>query len=120
MGIEWVSDFIFPLLQGYDQSPLNDLLFTFTEHVAYQIGSYFSAGQEVLVSGGGGFNTYLMERIQKISAAKFHLPEKNIIDYKEALIFGLLGVLRLRNEFNCWASVTGAERNHSSGSIFYP
>ena len=46
------------------------------------------------------------------------LESENIIDYKEALIFGFMGVLKIRNEINCLKSVTGASKNHSSGIIF--
>jgi anhydro-N-acetylmuramic acid kinase len=73
----------------------------------------------LLATGGGTFNTFLLERTQ------FHLPEmhivipdKKIIEFKEALIFGLLGVLKLRNEINTLSSVTGAKHDHSSGVIF--
>jgi anhydro-N-acetylmuramic acid kinase len=51
--------------------------------------------------------------------ATLFLPEEKLIDFKEALIFGFLGVLRVRNEVNCLATVTGASENHSSGNIFY-
>lgn len=50
----------------------------------------------------------------------FEIPDDKTIQYKEALIFGLLGVLKLRNEINTLASVTGAEKDHSSGKIFLP
>jgi anhydro-N-acetylmuramic acid kinase len=46
------------------------------------------------------------------------LPDDTTIQFKEALIFGLLGVLRLRNEINVLSSVTGAKIDHSSGNIF--
>jgi anhydro-N-acetylmuramic acid kinase len=52
------------------------------------------------------------------SNSKFIIPSKPIIDYKEALIFGFLGVLKLRNEINCMKSVTGASKNHSTGKIY--
>jgi anhydro-N-acetylmuramic acid kinase len=72
-----------------------------------------------LITGGGAYNDYLIERLQ------IHLPKMGIIipnaktlEYKEALIFGLLGVLKLRNEINVLSSVTGAKFDHSSGIIF--
>ena len=61
-----------------------------------------------------------MDRIQIYTNNKIVIPSNEIIDYKEALIFGFLGVLKLRNEVNCLRSVTGAKRNHSSGKIFRP
>ena len=44
--------------------------------------------------------------------------DNEIINYKEAIIFGFLGVLRLRNEINCLSSITGAKKDHCSGVIF--
>ena len=61
-----------------------------------------------------------MKEINKNSSASFEVPSKELIDFKEALIFGLLGVLRLRGEVNCLASVTGSSKDHSSGIIFTP
>ena len=61
-----------------------------------------------------------MDQIQKNTSARIVVPDSETIDFKEALIFGLLGVLRLRGENNCLASVTGAPRDHSSGIIFQP
>ena len=84
------------------------------------IGISFSAGQKVLVTGGGAKNTYLMSLIREHSDALMVVPGEMVVDFKEALIFGFLGILRLRNQVNCLASVTGVSKNHSSGSIFYP
>jgi anhydro-N-acetylmuramic acid kinase len=46
------------------------------------------------------------------------IPENNTLEFKEALIFALLGVLKLRNEINVLRSVTGAKRDHSRGIIY--
>ena len=50
--------------------------------------------------------------------AELLIPSNTLVEYKEALIFGFLGVLRLRGENNCLSSVTGAKKDHSSGTIF--
>jgi len=120
LGIEWVNAVVMPLLVEFNTSKTEDLLTTYTLHIAKQIGQQFKKEDTVLVTGGGAKNTYLLECIKKNSEAQFILPEDEIIDFKEALIFGFLGVLRLRNEINCLASVTGASKDHSSGTIFYP
>ena len=73
-----------------------------------------------LITGGGAFNSYLIERLKHYTKTDIHLPKKNIIEYKEALIFAFLGVLRYRNEMNCLSSVTGAKADCSSGVIFTP
>ena len=46
------------------------------------------------------------------------VPNQETIDYKEALIFALLGVLRIRNENNCLSSVTGAIKDSCGGTMF--
>ena len=48
------------------------------------------------------------------------IPSAKILEFKEALIFALLGVLKLRNEINVLSSVTGAKKDHSSGEIYKP
>lgn len=118
LGIEWVDQYLIPLINDYSKDAIEDLLHTYTIHIAKQIGSNFKEDQQVLVTGGGAKNAYLMQCIRKDSKAKFRIPSRDLIDYKEALIFGLLGVLRLRNENNCLRSVTGASRDHCSGYIY--
>ena len=73
-----------------------------------------------LITGGGAFNSYLIERLKHYSKTNLIIPNKKIIEYKEALIFAFLGVLRLRNEMNCLSSVTGAKSDCSAGVIFTP
>ena len=119
LGKEWVDRVILPLIESYNLK-VADVLNTFVEHIAIQVRSNIDSSSTVLVTGGGAFNTFLMKRIRESSKAHFILPDKEIIEYKEALIFALLGVLKIRNEINCLSSVTGASRDHSSGKIIEP
>lgn len=121
LGIEWVQKVVFPLLESFNHTE-KDFLATFVEHIAVQISNSITttSSNKILVTGGGAFNGFLIERIQAYTPAKIVLPKREIIENKEALIFGLLGVLKLRNEINCLASVTGASKNHSSGMVFKP
>jgi len=119
LGLEWVQKEVFPLINSYGLKT-EDSLRTFTEHIAIQLALQFEKNKAVLITGGGAYNTFLMERLKKHTQAKIEIPDKNTIEYKEALIFGLLGILKLRNEINCLASVTGAIKNHVTGKVFYP
>ena len=100
--------------------PVEDLLATFTEHIALQIAlgvSHLPKGK-ILVTGGGAHNQFLMERLQARTSHEVVIPEKTIIDYKEALVFAFLGLLRLEGKTNVLASVTGAESDSCSGRIW--
>jgi len=117
LGLEWVQKNIFPLLEISNVSVI-DKLATVTEHVAFQIADKIKENASVLVTGGGTFNSYLIKRIQYYKSCSLVVPSSELVEYKEALIFGLLGVLKLRGEVNCLSSVTGADRDHSSGFVY--
>ncbi|WP_353779902.1 anhydro-N-acetylmuramic acid kinase [Winogradskyella sp. 3972H.M.0a.05] len=119
LGLEWVTDYIFPITNSYELS-VKDILRTFVEHIAYQISNVIEDNKKVLITGGGAYNEFLIRRIETLSSSEISIPDKSIVEYKEALIFGLLGVLKLRNETNCLSSVTGAKHDHSTGVIFQP
>lgn len=116
LGIEWCNEHIFPLFSDTDTS---DTLATFTEHIAQQISDVIRKNRlkKVLFTGGGTYNTFLIEKIMTKTNAEIVIPEKQIIDYKEALIFAFMGVLRLNNEVNVLSSATGSIHDHSSGII---
>ena len=118
LGLEWVKTEIFPRIELQKSNP-KDVLRTFTEHVAWAISEIIPTNAKVLVTGGGAYNTYLISLLKAKKNANFILPEKRIIEFKEALIFAFLGLLRLDNQVNCLSSVTGAKKDHSSGEIFY-
>ena len=119
LGFEFVKEIVLPLIESY-KIPIEDKLRTFTEHLALQTALAFPNKKgRILITGGGAYNDFIIERIQ------FHLPEMEIIippakilEFKEALIFALLGVLKLRDEINVLSSVTGAKYDHSSGIIY--
>lgn len=121
LGREWFEKNILPVLTKSQASTRNKLA-TFTEHIALQIGKVTSKfpGSSILITGGGACNSYLIERISEAVSPEVFLPEKKLIDYKEAIIFGFLGVLRYRSEVNTLRSVTGATSDSSGGVIWLP
>ena len=121
LGLEWVQDHFIKLVDRYDLT-LNDVLCTCVEHAAYQISKVIHdyGLSEGLITGGGAYNHFLISRITNLVDSGFLIPTEQIIDFKEALIFGLMGVLKLKGEVNCLASVTGAKFDHSSGEVFLP
>lgn len=121
LGLEWVRDIVFPIIDNYNLS-VKDILRTFVEHCAFQISREIGKKDDasILITGGGVYNSFLIERLKTFTNNKIVIPDKNLIEFKEALIFGLLGVLKLRGEINCLRSVTGAKKDHSSGQIYYP
>lgn len=119
LGNEIVQKDFIPLISSF-HLPTKDILHTFIEHFARKIAAELKQNTSTLITGGGAYNSYLIERIKKHSNSQLIIPDNKLIDYKEALIFGLLGLLRIENKINCLASVTKASKNHSSGYIFNP
>jgi anhydro-N-acetylmuramic acid kinase len=119
LGIEWVEQQLIHLLEKYP-IPVEDILHTYTLHIASLIGMTIDQNQakKVLITGGGAYNHFLVKKIKEKTRAMVDIPDHDTIQYKEALIFGLLGVLKWRGEINIWKSVTGAKKDHSSGIIY--
>jgi anhydro-N-acetylmuramic acid kinase len=119
LGRELFERKIQPLLDN-EKIALEDRLHTFTEAaaraIAQAIEENISQGT-VLCTGGGAYNAYLMYRLVEHVNENIHLvvPDDSLVKFKEALVFAFLGVMRVRNEVNCLASVTGARHDHVSG-----
>jgi anhydro-N-acetylmuramic acid kinase len=119
LGIEFVKNIILPIIEKYSISN-QDKLASFTEHIAMQLALALpNKKTSLFITGGGAYNDYLIERIAcHLPEMEIIIPSKKSIEYKEALLFGLLGVLKLRDEINVLKSYTGAKKDHSSGIIY--
>lgn len=124
------TDQVFPLIQSFGIS-LEDRLATTCEHIAIQVARSVAeieknngqpiGGQQMLVTGGGALNTYLVSRIRlhlNPMELAVEIPDAVTINYKEALIMALLGVLRWREEDTVMAEVTGASRSSIGGALW--
>lgn len=98
---------------------LEDKMATYVEHAAIQIAGVInkSSGRSVLVTGGGAYHDFFISRLKVFSRANVVLPSQEIIEFKEALVFAYLGLLRLENKPNCLSSVTGADHDVCGGDI---
>jgi anhydro-N-acetylmuramic acid kinase len=118
LGLEFVQKEIIPLIDSFNID-VKEILFTFVNHIAFQISQVIQENKSLLITGGGVYNDFLIENIQKYAPKiKIIIPDSKTIEFKEALLFGLLGFLKMNNEINVLSSYTGASKDHSSGKIF--
>jgi len=116
------TDIIFPMIEASGIST-EDAMRTYTEHIAVQVSNAVqsSAGKKMLVTGGGAFNEFLMGRIQMLLLplqVELIVPDAQTVQYKEALIMALIGILRWREEENVLTSATGASRAGIGGALW--
>lgn len=121
---EFFEKDILPLCSQYRQAPhslsINDLLATFTEHTAMQVAAVLNQYQlkNVLVTGGGAYNSHLIERLKNYYKGDIVSPDDHTIQFKEALIFAFLGLLRLQAQTNTLSTVTGAASDSCGGAVY--
>ncbi|MEJ7829383.1 MAG: anhydro-N-acetylmuramic acid kinase [Segetibacter sp.] len=122
------TDEVFPVIQTFSLST-SDKLRTYAEHVVMQIRNSVGLinekskieNQKLLVTGGGAFNTFLITRLKEVLYAlniEVIVPDATLINYKEALVMALIGVLRWREEYNVLDTVTGARRSSIGGAVW--
>jgi anhydro-N-acetylmuramic acid kinase len=99
---------------------LEDKLRTVTEHIAFQfsLATNFIKNKKTLITGGGAYNNFLIRRMSALSSHQLIIPDTKTVEYKEALIFALLGILRVREEINCLKTVTGAKTDSVGGALY--
>ncbi len=124
LGREEMENDYMPLIADFGLSPA-DVMRTLVEHFAAQIASVirtFASHKRplILITGGGAYHTFFIERLDHFLEKNWFLYEASskLIEFKEALIFAFLGVLKLRNENNCLASATGASHDSSGGTVY--
>ncbi len=118
LGREWIEANVLPLIIK-SEIRIEDKLKTFSEHIVYQLSKSTMANtsKNVLVTGGGAYNNYIINKLREISSNKIVVPDENLVNFKEALIFAFLGVLKYESQVNCLQSVTGAEIDSCGGKF---
>ena len=119
IGIEWINKKIFPIIYKSNHK-LEDVMATFSNHIAYQlIKNIDGKKNKILVTGGGVYNDFLVEKIKVYDKNKnlWIIPDNKLIKYKEALIFAFMGLLKKLNKQNILNNVTGSNIKISAGNI---
>lgn len=117
LGKEWFTSNIWPL---FTEGNTLDLLRTAVEHTAVQISQTVNHQHfaTILVTGGGVHNNFLIERLRELCPhTEVTVPDNLTVDFKEAIIFALLGYLRLTQQTNTLRSVTGARTDSIGGTV---
>jgi anhydro-N-acetylmuramic acid kinase len=121
LGREWLSKYFLPVIDSASIST-EDKLATVVEHIAYQISRVImNSGKKrkLLITGGGANNKFLIKRLQeKLPTHQIIIPSRELINFKEALVFAFLGVLKMEQKINTLHSVTGAIKDSSGGIVF--
>lgn len=123
LGKEWFIRKFLPEIRKTEIS-IEDALRTVNEHIADQISlfikNYSNKKATILITGGGVYNNFLIELLKNKCDAKLLIPDEKLIDFKEAIVFAYLGLLRILEKVNVLASVTGATSDTSAGIINNP
>ncbi|MCB0514897.1 MAG: anhydro-N-acetylmuramic acid kinase [Chitinophagales bacterium] len=132
LGNDWVQKLGDFIAENFSEIAPEDILRTLCEHIAIQIAAAItqvkqkfpltaSKSQQMLVTGGGAFNTFLTARIQaKSPDIPLHIPDDSIVKYKEAIAMAFMACLRWQGNENILASVSGAPKNSIGGAIYLP
>lgn len=121
LSTEYIRDKFMPILEESNLS-INNKLATVVEHISEQL--YISlvnypSVKSIFITGGGALNKFLIIRIkEKLKNIDVVIPDKETINYKEAIIIAFFGLLRFKKEINIFKSVTGATHNSIGGALY--
>jgi len=121
LGTEWLEAYFYKITDQVT-IPSEDQLRTIVEHETIQIATILNDNQlnSVFITGGGALNDFMIERLKHHYTGTVIIPEKQIIDFKEAIVFAYLGALYLNKQTNILKSVTGASRDSIGGVLHLP
>jgi anhydro-N-acetylmuramic acid kinase len=120
------TDIIYPMIKNSGIA-INDAINTFVEHIAWQIRRSIvdlnspKTSSRLLATGGGAFNSYLLQKLKvqvNELGVEVEVPDARLVSFKEALVMALIGVLRWREKYNVFSSVTGASRDSVGGALW--
>lgn len=119
LGREYINKFHLAYIKSSELSTV-DLLATCVEHISFQISHLLEEipVSNIFVTGGGAFNDFLIHKLRSNTNVDVIVPSNDIVEFKESIIFGFLGVLKILNQPNCLASVTGASQDHCAGDLY--
>ena len=109
LGYEWFLSSVVPIVESY-HIPIENKLCTSVGHIAFQIKHQLSPlannASKILITGGGARNSLLVEAIQEHLEPdiKAIVPDEQLINYKEALIFAFFkcATLPWGSELSCY------------------
>ncbi|MDW3192681.1 MAG: anhydro-N-acetylmuramic acid kinase [Cytophagales bacterium] len=126
-GYEWFLEQVVPIVDRHSGLPMEDRLCTGVHHITYQIAEAVKShsvqsGERLWATGGGAKNDFLVGALRDYLGSQVEVitPDESLIEFKEAIVFALMGVLRERGEANCLCSVTGASSDNSGGVVYFP
>ncbi len=117
LGREFFEEIFLPITDSFSIS-IQDKLATIIEHITNQIVSQFPANGIILITGGGAFNSFLIEKLKQKTECQLVIPDQQTIQFKEAILFAFLGYLRLHQKINTLAAVTGASEDSIGGAVY--
>ena len=124
LGREWINKNFWHIVREFDDLSVEDRMKTLVMHIAIQVRKAVESVSEkplhessMYVTGGGAFNDCLIDHLRSELACEVVVPEANMINYKEAMIFALLGAMRVHNQCNTLSSATGASEDWVAGSL---